>query len=172
MKITPLDIQRKTFAKVVRGLDPEEVQTFLFFVSEELESVIRENIVLGSDVKRLKEITLDHEERERILKETLLTTQKITDSLRESAKKEAELIVRDAEFRAEEILDKAQRRAAKVEEAMAELRILRDQLRTRVRSQIDTIGKLIEAQEAADREDDKVTYLRRADGHGAASDDE
>ncbi len=169
MKITPLDIQKQVFRKVVRGLDPDEVQTFLFLVAEELESTIREKLSLDAEVKKLREITLDHEERERILKETLLTTQKVSEHLRESAKKEAELIVRDAEFRAEQVIEKAQTRAAKIQESMTEIRLLRDQLRIRLKSQIQTVGHLLEAQEAADREDDKVTYLRRAEG-GAAED--
>jgi len=171
MKITPLDIQKQTFRKVVRGLDPDEVQTFLFLVAEAFESTIREKLSLDAEVRKLREITLDHEERERILKETLLTTQKVSEHLRESAKKEAELIVRDAEFRAEQITGKAQTQAAKIQESMTEIRLLRDQLRTRLKSQIDTVVHLLDAQEAADREDDKVTFLRRAEG-GSANESE
>lgn len=175
MKITPLDIQKHSFRRSVRGFDPEEVQTFLFLVAEELESAIRENLTLKGEVKRLSEMTLDYEERERILKDTLLTTQKVTEHLRESAKKEAELIVRDAEYRSDEIVQKAQVRAAKIDESKTELRILRDQLRIRVRSQLQTIQDLLDAQEAGDKMDDKVTYLRRAEAAGAsaaADDDE
>lgn len=172
MKITPLDIQKRTFRRAVRGFDPEEVQTFLFLVAEELERVVRENASLSADVKRLREITLDHEERERILKETLLTTQKITEHLKESSKKEAELIVRDAEFRADEIIQLAQSRAGKVDESMSELRIIRDELRQRMRSQIQTMVRLLEAQEAADRHDDKVSVLRRAEGTTGESDED
>lgn len=178
MKITPLDIQKHVFRRTVRGFDAEEVQTFLFLVAEELESVIRQNLSLTAEVKRLQEMTLEHEERERILKDTLVTTQKITEHLKENAKREAELIVRDAEFRAEEILSKAQGRAAKVEEAMAELRVLRDQLRQRVRSQITAITQMIEAQEAADQHDDKLRFMKRAEAgaggaaHGGAPEDD
>lgn len=172
MKITPLEIQKHAFRRAVRGFDADEVQTFLFLIAEELESVIRQNMTLTSDLKRLQELTLDHEERERILKETLLTTQKVTEHLKESAKKEAELIVRDAEYRAEELIEKAQRRASRIEESMAELKVMRDQLRIRVRSQIGTVTQLLEAQESADRHDDKVSFLRRADAAGTASEDE
>jgi cell division initiation protein len=51
VKLTPLDIRRQEFKKVVRGVDPEEVSVFLDMVAGEYERVLRENKTLSEELE-------------------------------------------------------------------------------------------------------------------------
>ena len=42
MKISPMDIQRQTFARRFRGFDQDEVRTYLHLVAEEVAALQRE----------------------------------------------------------------------------------------------------------------------------------
>ncbi|MFC2125130.1 DivIVA domain-containing protein, partial [Bacteroidota bacterium] len=43
MKVTPLEIRQKSFEKVFRGYDKDEVEAFLLILSQEWEKVLDEN---------------------------------------------------------------------------------------------------------------------------------
>ena len=43
MRITPLEIKRKTFEKKLRGFDKDEVNAFLVSLSQEWERLLNEN---------------------------------------------------------------------------------------------------------------------------------
>ena len=101
MKITPLDIKKQDFKKVLRGLDPIEVETFLEMVSEEFESLIREKNTLSNEVLKLKTQLKDYQEVEKTFKESLMSAQQTINQSRENSQKEANLIIREAEIQAE-----------------------------------------------------------------------
>jgi len=75
MKITPIDINSHRFAKRMRGFDPEEVTSFLNLVSGEFEKFVIENNALKEELSQIKAGISDYKERERILKDTLVTAQ-------------------------------------------------------------------------------------------------
>ena len=54
MKLTPLDIRRQEFKRVVRGIDPEEVSVFLDMVAGEFERILRESKALSEERDELK----------------------------------------------------------------------------------------------------------------------
>ena len=63
MRITPLEIRRKTFEKKIRGFDKDEVNAFLGSLSQEWERLLNENKELrvkqeyaDLEVKKLREI--------------------------------------------------------------------------------------------------------------------
>ena len=47
VKITPLDLKKQVFRKVVRGYDHVEVRTFLEIVADEFEKMLKENMSLS-----------------------------------------------------------------------------------------------------------------------------
>lgn len=115
MKVTPLDIQQKRFHIAFRGYDRREVDEFLDLVREEMEALVREVTELRefhqSYEERLRSIT----EREDALKNTMLTTQRLVDELKENARKEAALILKEAELRSQQISAAAQQERARIE---------------------------------------------------------
>ncbi|MDF1562259.1 MAG: DivIVA domain-containing protein [Deltaproteobacteria bacterium] len=171
MKITPLDIQKKTFRTVWRGLDEAEVDTFLEIVAAELEEVVKENIRLEEELRRKTGHLEEHKEREKVLQETLLTAQRITSDIKEQARKESELLLKDAERQAEKILQDAHRRLVELLQDIAELKRQRTSFEAGVKQIVASHLKLLEemsdrtpAPVAAERISENVSFLapRRA----------
>ncbi|MSN25995.1 MAG: DivIVA domain-containing protein [Geobacter sp.] len=123
MKISPLDIQQQQFrVKTFRGLDPEDVDAFLQTVAGEMEGLIRENNELKEQMSRHSRDALDMAERERELRETLLSAQRVIEEMKSNAKKEAELIVSEAELKGERIVADAERQLGDLKARIEEVR--------------------------------------------------
>ena len=67
MKISPMEIQRQTFSKRLRGYDPDEVRTYLNLIGEELQQIQREQAALQQEATFLRSIVDEHKQREEIL---------------------------------------------------------------------------------------------------------
>jgi cell division initiation protein len=96
MRISALDIRQQQFSRRMRGLDSQEVTAFLEDVAEDYEAVVKENTLLKEQLATLEERTRNITEHERTLQDTLVTTHRLTEEMKVSAKREAEMIVRDA----------------------------------------------------------------------------
>lgn len=160
MKINPMDIQRQTFGRKLRGYDGEEVRTYLNLVAEEVAALQREYDSLDQEVQGLKALVEDHRQREAILKNTLLTAQRVSEEIRENARKQGESTVREAEIQADRLLELAQARAHEVERGILELRAHRTALRTDVRALITRLTTILDLQEEAELEDN-LRFLKR-----------
>jgi cell division initiation protein len=92
-----------------------------------------------------------------------MTAQEVSDDLRRTAAKEAEVLLAEAEVKAEKVLDAAHRRVAKLAEDVREMRQLRTRIATSVRSAIETHLQLLEGLSTDGPEDPvvdgKVAYL-------------
>jgi len=116
MGITPLEIRKQEFRKSFRGYDPHEVRAFLEMVSSEMENLLRENAGLSEKVKELDAKIEDYRRMEKILQDTLTTTQKATEELKVGAKKEAETIIANARGEAQRLLRETQDELARIKE--------------------------------------------------------
>lgn len=159
MRMTPLDVQTHKFAHRLRGVDPEEVAAFLRIVSEDYEALIREtdsqkNLIRRLEI-RLEELTA----QEDLLKETLISAKAMTDDLRYTAEREAELRLAEVEMRAEKILDASHRRAASLAQDIREMRALRSRLAESFRSSAETHLSLLETLESDPDQDPLVKGL-------------
>lgn len=153
MNITPLDITQKQFRRTFRGLDAEEVEAFLALVAAEFEGLVKENLALREDNQRKADELADHKGRERALQETLVTAQKASEEIRESARKEAEITISDAELQAEKIVQGAHSRFLRIVDDINELKRQRVQFETNVRTLVESHLKLIEAFREPSREE-------------------
>jgi cell division initiation protein len=161
MKVSPMDIQKQHFGLAWRGFDRDEVRTYLNYVAEEVASIQRERDSLDQEVQSLRALVDDFRNREAILKNTLITAQRLTEELKENARKQSEAIVHEAELQADRLLEMAQRRAHEVETSIIDLRAHRQALRSDIRSLVDRITQLLALQEEAEREDNLHFLLRR-----------
>jgi cell division initiation protein len=160
MKISPMDIQRQNFAFRMRGFDKDEVRTYLGLVAEEVAAIQRERDTLEHQVQTLNGLLDEHREREAILKNTLLTAQRLSEEIKESARKQAEAVVHEAEMQADRLVELAQGRAHEVERGILDLRAHRSALRTDVRALITRLSHLLDLQEEAELEDN-LRFLKR-----------
>lgn len=107
MRLTSMDINNKEFKKVLRGYDQDEVDEFLDKIGDSYEEVYKENSALKEKVAILNE-KIDHYLKiEDTIQNTLLLAQNAAEQAKQSAKKEAELVVRNANDTAQRIIDKA-----------------------------------------------------------------
>ena len=164
MRITPLDVRNHRFSRRFNGLDPSEVESFLQLLSEDYEALLRASDEKSDRIRHLEHRVEQLVADERLLKETLISAQAMTSELREAAIKESEVLVGEAEVKAEKILDASHRRAARLAEEIREMRGLRTRLAEALRSTIEThlriVDGIAEAQEA-DSGEAVVTYLAR-----------
>jgi cell division initiation protein len=146
MEISPLEITQREFARKFRGLDPEEVQTFLEQIAEEMTRLVQETTEQAAQIQRLEAQVRINQEREDSLRNTLVTAQKITEDMKASAKREADLIVKEGELNAERLLEQAHRKLAQVQAEVAELIRQRDLFAAKLRALLKTHLELLEAQ--------------------------
>ncbi len=165
MKLTPSDVQRQAFGTRFRGFDPDEVRAFLAAVAEEMAALQRGRDEVEQQLRHLELIVNEHREREAILKNTLLAAQKASEDIRQSARKEAETIVKQAELQGDRLLELAQGRAHEVERGILELRGHRTALRTDIRALVTRLTHLLDLQEEAEVEDN-LRFLKRREEAG------
>jgi cell division initiation protein len=144
MRLSPLDIQNHRFGQRLRGYDPEEVDAFNRMVAEDFEHVIREADGLRDRIRELEARVQEMASREETLRNTLVTAQQVSEDLRRTAAREAEVVLAEAEVKAEKVLDAAHRRVAKLAEDIREMRQLRVRLAASVRAAIETHLALLE----------------------------
>ncbi len=152
MKITPLDIDQQQFSVVFRGSDPDEVRAFLNQVSRQLEELNRDNMRLKEEMRRLEQQVEGFREHETQLREALASAGRMTDEIKESAKKEATLIKAEAEVEAEKIVSEARNDLARYSEESRTLRLQKTRLLTELRTVMDSHRRLLETQEELDKE--------------------
>ncbi|MDQ6826497.1 MAG: DivIVA domain-containing protein [Candidatus Eremiobacteraeota bacterium] len=100
-KISPIDIQHKTFKKALQGYDRVEVDQFLDDVIETLEDDAHARAALEAEIADLKERISHFKSMEESLQNTLLLAQRTADEVKASAHKEADLIKQEAKVSAE-----------------------------------------------------------------------
>jgi len=144
MRITPLDIQQKQFPMKFRGFDVEEVYAFLEVVREEMEDILRENASRKEAIQRAENQIKDFKDMESTLRETLMTAQNMVEDYKTNARKEAELLVREAEMRAETLLRDAQEKVIKIHEDIVDLKGIRRHFKEELKRLIEGHLKMLE----------------------------
>jgi cell division initiation protein len=162
MKITPLDIQQKSFGTTFRGYARGEVEAFLSLIASEFEEVVRDNIALREDLKRREQRLAELQDREKALQETMVTAQRITEDMKIQARKEAEIVVSEAELQAERIVQNAHQRLIGIVDEINELKRQRAQFEAQVKTAAEAHLKLLEVMRegtSAARAEEKVAFL-------------
>lgn len=159
--LTPLEIQKQTFSRAIKGYHQDEVRAYLHLVAEEIERLLRENDRLSRESMSLREDLEDHSNRERILKDTLLSAQKVAEDLTANARKEAELIVKDAELLSERLIGQAMQRVGDLEKSIQDLKIERRAARNRLQATLDTIQQMVMMDAEEEANDQPLTALFR-----------
>ena len=137
--LTPLDVRKKRgdFKKMLRGYDPQEVDTFLELVAERLEVLVKESMSLKERTDMLAEQVKTQEGREKAIQEALVTAQTLredisqqaareAEAIREQAKREADMVTRQAEAEAAQMRDRVAAEVAQIrQQAVGDTELLR-----------------------------------------------
>jgi cell division initiation protein len=146
MRLTPVDIRQQQFTvKTFRGFDPREVDAFLNDVAEDYEGLLRDNAALREQLHGHEERSRTVTETEKALKDTLVTTQRLADEMKESAKRDAQLALREAAFNAEKLMEEARSEEAKLRVEIQGLKRLRRQLIEELRATVERYDRTLSA---------------------------
>ncbi|WP_374018546.1 DivIVA domain-containing protein [Paenibacillus thiaminolyticus] len=145
MPLTPLDIHNKEFSRKLRGYDEDEVNEFLDQIIKDFEALIRENKEMQNHALNLQE-KLDHFAKlEETLSKTIIVAQEAADEVKNNAKKEAQLILKEAEKNADRIINdslaKSRKVAIEIEELKKQASIYRTRFRTLVEAQLELLSQ-------------------------------
>jgi cell division initiation protein len=137
LRITPLDIHNHVFPRRLQGYDREEVDAFLRMVAGDYELVLGELQQLRDQMSHLEQRNQELLGNEKLLQETLTTAQHLSEDLKQTALKEAEMTISQAEIQGEKILDAAHRRSARLAEDLREMKLLRGRVAAGLRATLE-----------------------------------
>lgn len=161
MSLTPLDIRKMTFPQKLRGLDPQEVENFLVLVAEELAVRLGDVARLEQENREMSLRLEDAARRQQELHEALLHAQKLSKNITDNAKHEAELLVREAQVTADNIVTQAIEQANRIESKINELRARRRELQLRFRNTLDSFREMLESEVEDERSTAMIHTLPR-----------
>jgi cell division initiation protein len=144
MKISPVSIKRQEFAKKIRGYDTEEVQAFLEKLADDIDELQKENEELYQQVETLNENLSEFKKIEKNLQDTLLKAQESSTKTIESTKRQASLIIKEAELKASQIIEKARENANDIRSAVINLREEKDLIIAKLKAIISSQAHLLE----------------------------
>lgn len=143
MKVTPLEIRKKSFEKVFRGYDKDEVSAFLVSLSQAWEKVLDKNKELTFKLESAEKEILKLREIENSLFKTLKTAEDTGASMIEQANKTAELHMKETQMKADALMNESESKAkAMLEEAENSSREIIDDMQDEVKRIQDSYRKL------------------------------
>jgi cell division initiation protein len=145
MRITPRDVKQQQFTvRMFRGFDVQEVDAFLDDIAEDYEAALKENVALKEQVAALEERARAFSDLEKTLQDSIVTAQRMSEEIKANARKEAQLLVEEAQLRAEKLLEETRTEEARIKNDVMNLARMRRQLAETVRSAIESYQRLLE----------------------------
>lgn len=152
MKLTPLDVKKQEFKKVLRGYDPVEVDSFLDMMSNEFAELLKQCKDMREQLLEYESQLRDYRQMEKTLQQTLMQAQEASGRSIENSRKEAQLIVQEAELKANQILDRARLDLSRTKDEIGTLRSKKDSIVSRLKVLLNSEIELIKALEIDDDE--------------------
>jgi cell division initiation protein len=147
MKMTPHDVQQQEFKSRLRGYDCEEVEAFLRTVSDAMEDLVKENAALKEDLEATRGQVQTLRLKESALNDLLVSTQRMTENLKQAAQREADLILKEAELKAEDVLKKTQEEYGILQREILMIQRQRVMALEKFRAMLQSFQKMIELEE-------------------------
>jgi cell division initiation protein len=171
MRISPMDMRQQRFKSAMRGYDRTDVVAFLTEAADDYEHAMREIDRLRTDLMRMEALLAEHRDRESNLRDTLLTANRISEELKEAAQTEAKLTLREAQGRADVLIQKAQVRLDELDHDCNELKLRRRDAEGSVEATIQALYRALEFMRDQDqtRSDEKILLHRPRQADQAAA---
>ncbi|MBU2700226.1 cell division initiation protein [Sporomusaceae bacterium BoRhaA] len=150
--LTPLDIQNREFKRSFRGYNEDEIDSFLDQVIKDYEQLYRENVELKETIERISGKLENYQHMENTLHSTLVIAQETAEEVKLNAKKESELVMKEAEIQAQRMIDEAtskvRRMTGEYEEINKQLQIYRTRMKTLLQAQLEMIAQAAEDEDS------------------------
>ncbi|WDT78864.1 MAG: DivIVA domain-containing protein [Candidatus Manganitrophus sp.] len=140
------------------GYAPGEVDAFLENLASEIEEILKENADLRERIDDQGQTIAELKKTEGALTNTLLMAQKAIEEMKRTAQKEGDLIIRQAELRAEEITRSAMKEVSQVQGEILNLKRQRDFFVEKIRSLMQNLEKTMQWEdEKADQREEEAS---------------
>jgi cell division initiation protein len=159
MALTPQDILSQKFTVKVKGYDKEEVNHFMIQIAEMLEHEILDREKLKKELEKTREKLTQLKKREDVLRDTLISAQKFSHEIRMNAEREGELVIKDAEIKADTIIKDAITRQRELKEEIRTLKFKRVEIENDIVNMLNSLKELIESYRKDDEEFEKIEYI-------------
>jgi len=147
MKITPLDIQQMVFKVGFRGYEKEEVNRFLEELAQTVESLNRDNAVQREKIVLLEQQLAELKRTEATLSNTLLSAQTLAEDVKQNAQREADLVVKEAELKAGELIRQARVELTDTQRDLSSIQKQRLLMVERLRASLRMFERMLEVEE-------------------------
>jgi len=147
MRITPLDIQQMVFRIGFRGYDKEEVNRFLEDLAQTVESLNRDNAVQREKIIFLEQQLGELKRTEATLSNTLLSAQSLAEDVKRNAQREADLVIKEAELKAGELIRQARVELTDTQRDLSSLQKQRLLMVERLRASLRMFERMLEVEE-------------------------
>lgn len=155
--LTPLDLRKAEFQRKMRGYEADEVDRFLELAADELTHRLGDIARLEQENRELRRGLEGAKQRQAELQETVLHAQKLSKDITDTARREADVLLREAQVTADSIVGQAIEQANKIEARLTELRTARRDMQLKFRNSLDLFSRILEA----DMEDERSTAVVR-----------
>ena len=144
--ITPIEIQNKEFRRAFRGYSEDEVDDFLKIVTEDFESLYKENMDLKEKVNLYQEQVSRYKSIEETLNATLITAQSAAEDTCVAANKKAKIIVEEAQLQSKHIIDETNNRTLELKKEydnlVREFKVFRNRFKSLIKEELDTLDEI------------------------------
>ena len=147
-RLSALDIKKKEFEQKMRGFDPVEVKAYLEIVSQEMDTLTIEKAQAEHELTDTKKRLEHFLGLEQTLERTLVGAQQTSIKMEEQARKEAELIIKEAELKRDQAMVNINSELDKAQGELFRLRAEYDSTLVRMRALMAGFGAFMERLEA------------------------
>ncbi len=147
------------FKKRFKGFDPQEVNEFLHQIYENWQKDLQERDQLKQELEQTRDQLMRFENKEQLLRETLIAAQKFASEMKLQAQKEAEMVLKEAELKGEQILEKARQKHAAFVDEIRSLQLKRREMENEILLLINSLRELIELNREQDEKESKLEWL-------------
>ncbi len=145
--LLPGDLKLKEFGKRLRGLDPDEVRAFLLEIAGYWEEALRRRDELERRTAELEIRVKEFRSVESAMQQALIQAQDAGGRAIDAARKEAQLIIQEAEMKAARIIEKSRNDLTAMKEQVVILRAKKDSIVTRMKMLLNSELEIIKALE-------------------------
>ena len=167
MRITPLDIQQMVFKASFRGYDKEEVNRFLEELAQTIESLNRDQAVQREKIVFLEQQLAELKRTEATLSSTLLSAQSLAEDVKRNAQREADLVIKEAELKAGELIRRAGVELTDTQRDLSSLQKQRLLMVERLRASLRMFERMLEVEEQEALHDAAIASEEKLEGESS-----
>jgi cell division initiation protein len=179
MPIRPIDVRRKEFKSGFRGYDPNQVDDFLDAVADEFERNYTENQRMREEVSSLRDRLQQFEDLEGSIRAALVHAEKASNDLRraatqeaegirQSAQREADFTIREAQSRSHQMLADSSARIERVQDSYDALQEAKRSFANDFRHLLKTYTDMMENMEVTSARQIEASLRERLDTESIA----